>query len=699
LSQLDAMQARWDDAETLLAGWDGQLGKRAAELDGYLTELTDLTGLWERTKVQLVDAGVVPTLMERVDATLSGIQHARAAVTERRDAVLTLRNRVARERALAVEVRALIETRRVTLLGNLHVRDQPPLWSLYRVTPEEPMTERLRTLFVSERSDLREFVRSSRAGGPRALVVLGGILVAMGLLTRRGRRWQAEGRDLDGTSLLMERPISAALVLWALLLPWLHVPMVVRQLAYVVMVVPVARLLEPLVGRLIQPAVAFLVPLVVLDRWTELLSPVPELARPLFLALMVVGIAAIQWLRRAWASAAGVPAAGSARWWIDRLSRVGQGALGVAAVADVAGYRELASLLGDSTIASGYAALAIWVLTRVIDGLVAMALRSWPCTALRVVRQNQNRLLATARRCVHGVMVVAWLVVALHRFHLWGLVTDGGRAALDTPLHVGALVFTLGGALVFVLSVWASFVIARALRAVLEQEILSRVQLPRGIPYAISTFSSYAVLVAGVLMAFAAAGVDMSRLAIVFGALGVGVGLGLQEIVKDLVAGAVLLFERPIQLGDVVQMGDLNGDVRRIGLRSSTIHTFDGAEVIVPNSSLTTAQIVNWTLSDRARRVDLPVGVAYGTDPARVIALLEGLARKHPDVLEDPVPRALFTGFGDSALQFELRTWTNRVDQVSAFRSELGVAVNAALGEAGITVPFPQHDVHLRTPA
>ena len=109
------------------------------------------------------------------------------------------------------------------------------------------------------------------------------------------------------------------------------------------------------------------------------------------------------------------------------------------------------------------------------------------------------------------------------------------------------------------------------------------------------------------------------------------------------------------------------------------------AEVIVPNASLTSSQIVNWTLSDRMRRVDLPVGVAYGTDPSRVIALLEGLARKHPDVLEAPEPQALFMGFGESSLDFQLRSWTNRVDQTFSFRSELAVAVNAALTEAGIT--------------
>ena len=143
-------------------------------------------------------------------------------------------------------------------------------------------------------------------------------------------------------------------------------------------------------------------------------------------------------------------------------------------------------------------------------------------------------------------------------------------------------------------------------------------------------------------------------------------------------------------------LGTLSGDVRRIGLRSSTIHTADGAEVIVPNSALTSGQIVNWTLSDRLRRVDLPVGVAYGTDPHRVVALLVEVARKQRDVLEDPEPRALFVGFGAASLDFELRAWTTRVDDYLVLRSELAMSVHAGFAEAGIAVPLAQRMVRVQ---
>jgi small-conductance mechanosensitive channel len=147
----------------------------------------------------------------------------------------------------------------------------------------------------------------------------------------------------------------------------------------------------------------------------------------------------------------------------------------------------------------------------------------------------------------------------------------------------------------------------------------------------------------------------------------------------------------------MVEVGGITGQVKRIGIRSSTIRTAQGAEVIVPNADLISNRVVNWTFSDRRRRIEVKVGVAYGTDPERVLALLEGVARGHPDVLEEPAPQALFIGFGESSLDFELYAWSAAFDTAGSTQSELAIGVNRALGEAGIEIPFPQRDLHLRT--
>jgi small-conductance mechanosensitive channel len=168
--------------------------------------------------------------------------------------------------------------------------------------------------------------------------------------------------------------------------------------------------------------------------------------------------------------------------------------------------------------------------------------------------------------------------------------------------------------------------------------------------------------------------------------------------VSNFVAGLILLFERPIQVGDVVDVGALVGSVQRIGMRSSTVRTAEGAEVIVPNGDLISKSFINWTLSDRRRRIEIRVGVAYGTDPERVIALLLQAASDHPEALADPAPAAYFVGFGDSSLDFVLYVWAARFEQALALQSAVRRAVNRVLGEAGIEIPFPQRDVNLKSP-
>jgi small-conductance mechanosensitive channel len=210
----------------------------------------------------------------------------------------------------------------------------------------------------------------------------------------------------------------------------------------------------------------------------------------------------------------------------------------------------------------------------------------------------------------------------------------------------------------------------------------------------------YAIVCVGIIVALLVLGVNLDRVTVLGGALGVGVGFGLQNIVNNFVSGLIVLFERPVRVGDAIQIGDIQGVVRRIGIRASTVTGWEGAEVIVPNSMLVAQQVINWTPSVYRRRLDIPVNVAYGTAPEEVLKVLADVATAHPDVAAAPPPEALFLGFGDSALRFELRSWTARLDRHVAVKSELGVAVYAALRKAGMTIPFPQQEVRLhRAPA
>jgi small-conductance mechanosensitive channel len=199
------------------------------------------------------------------------------------------------------------------------------------------------------------------------------------------------------------------------------------------------------------------------------------------------------------------------------------------------------------------------------------------------------------------------------------------------------------------------------------------------------------------LLALVTLGFKLTNLTIIASALSVGIGFGLQTIVNNFVCGLILLFERPVKVGDIIQLGEQWATIRNIGLRATTIQTFDRSDIVVPNSDLITNQVTNWTLADRNMRLSLSVGVAYGSDVPMVLQTLEECTRENPHILKDPAPFIIFMGFRDSSLDFQLRVWIDDIDYINVVRSELNQGIDRKFRERGIEIPFPQRDLHLRS--
>lgn len=236
------------------------------------------------------------------------------------------------------------------------------------------------------------------------------------------------------------------------------------------------------------------------------------------------------------------------------------------------------------------------------------------------------------------------------------------------------------------------------LRRYFVRRILQRTRLEPPLQFAIAKIGGYVFIGLGFYIALQVVGLNLTSLAVVAGAVGVGVGLGLQNIVHNFVSGLIILAERPIAIGDRIEIGGVAGQVRKIRLRSTTVLTNDNIVYIVPNSDFITHTVINWSHGDPRVRIRLPVGVAYGTDTAKVEKLLLHVALGHPKVLREPAPSVFFTGFGESALSFELAVWTVEMTlQPRNFRSELFFAIEKIFRENHIEIPFPQRDLHLRS--
>lgn len=270
--------------------------------------------------------------------------------------------------------------------------------------------------------------------------------------------------------------------------------------------------------------------------------------------------------------------------------------------------------------------------------------------------------------------------------------------ALNTPL------LTLGGATItpwqiiylLVASIVLFFVASR-LKKWLVNTLLAKSTLDLGARIAIGTITKYLFILGGLVVLIQSIGIDLSTLTVAVGALGVGIGFGLQNITNNIVSGIIILFERPIKVGDRIEVGDISGDVINVSMRATTVVTNDNISVIVPNSEFISSRVINWSHNDRNVRFNIPVGVSYKEDPQRIKEILLSVANDNNAILKEPQPEVIFDEFGDSSINFILRVWTTKLIQTpQVLKSQLYFEIFKRFREGGIEIPFPQRDIHLK---
>lgn len=272
-------------------------------------------------------------------------------------------------------------------------------------------------------------------------------------------------------------------------------------------------------------------------------------------------------------------------------------------------------------------------------------------------------------------------------------------ALLKTPIfEAGGTAFTLLALLQILLLVVLLIYLSGKLRAWMAGRLLTRTGLDLGARQAVATITRYVVLLLGLLIILQTAGINLTTLNVLAGAVGIGVGFGLQNIISNFISGLIIMFERPIKIGDRIVVDDVEGDVVEIGARSTVVLTNDNINIIIPNSKFITENVVNWKYNDGTVRFKIPVGVAYGSDLRKIEKILLEVAAAEEDVLDDPAPVVRFMEFGDSSLNLELRAWSSSaVTRRGKLISALNFAIYEKFQEHDIEIPFPQRDLHIRS--
>ncbi|WP_258105551.1 mechanosensitive ion channel family protein [Marinoscillum sp. MHG1-6] len=262
--------------------------------------------------------------------------------------------------------------------------------------------------------------------------------------------------------------------------------------------------------------------------------------------------------------------------------------------------------------------------------------------------------------------------------------------------NLGEGAISMGTILYFAIAFFLLSFISKKLRRILVENVLTRTQLEPGVRASIGTVLRFLVIVIGSVIIIQTAGIDLSALSILAGALGVGIGFGLQNITDNFISGIIILFEKPIKVGDRIEVGDVQGDVMNISFRATEIRTNDNITIIVPNSEFISSQVINWSHNDRNIRFRIPVGVSYKEDPAKIKKILLAVAKDNPHVLDNPESTVLFDEYGDSSINFYLAVWTTtHTDKPRVLKSELYFEIFKRFGEEGVEIPFPQRDIHI----
>lgn len=267
-----------------------------------------------------------------------------------------------------------------------------------------------------------------------------------------------------------------------------------------------------------------------------------------------------------------------------------------------------------------------------------------------------------------------------------------------TLFNLGQAEFTLGILVYTILAFVVLLFVSAQIKRLLVRKIFPRYNIDIGVGESIATIIRYALVTVGIIIIIQSTGIDLSTLGLLVGALGVGIGFGLQNITSNFISGMIILFERPIKVGDRVEVGSVAGNIVRISARATTVITNDNIAIIVPNSDFINSKVINWSLNNRNVRFNFPVGVSYKEDPERVKRLLLEVANENPGVHQNPPPDVLFEEFGESSLNFNLRVWSSEYsDRPKVLKSQLYYAIFEKFKEHGVEIPFPQRDLHFKS--
>lgn len=683
----DSLRANWQPVNTQLQLWSSQLRALADQLDADNRAIVREEALWNAT-LQSADSAKLPEPVKLVvTQTWNALRAASQPLADRRAQVIVLQSELAEQSIRLQSSLDEIDRAERFQRRELFSFDSVPIWrfleeaasrsaaqgnarGFFEYSAQSPQLRHLAALQI--RLYLAAFIAS---------IVIAWILLRL-LRKRNAGVWETSSDpNIQALALALRRPVSCAVFLAAALNAAVlsDPPSWAVAFAGLSLLVPSLRLLPGLIANSLEHAVYLLVVAFVSGQMLAMIPNSSIWYRPSWLALQVATSILLWWLRGVLHARPG----GSGLWlpFLRILTFVGLGASLASVLCNVFGLVQLGQWLIQSVLASYYTAGIVRGIVVLLTGLLAAGLRADTVQNIPALATRSAAIEARVMNTLRVVSALSFLAVLLYVVGLWNPFQTRLDEVLDASFAMGAISISLRRLLAFAFAIVLAFVISASLRVLMETTVYPHTRYQPGERDAFSKIIHYGVLVIGFLFAFAAAGVQLSNIAILAGGLSVGIGLGLQQLVNNFVSGLILLFERPLQVGDLIAIGPTTGIVRNIGMRASVIRTFDGADVTVPNGDLLSGGVSNWSRDDARRRSEVKVRTAQEANPEEVIRVLLSLAKAHPGIAQESDITAVLDGFGDNSQDFTLRFWTEKpvaLAVASEIRSQIVEAFRAA---------------------
>jgi small-conductance mechanosensitive channel len=676
-----------------------QIRTQDLEKEGH--DLKEMADIWQLTSKKAIEEKAPRAIRERVKTLANEIKNVDKQVSNRLNILLVLQNQISKAQIRINSQTDRIKSAEKEMRNQLFVIDSPRLWDAFRA--EEDSLQLISQFQKSWEELIRSnvaFVRLNEKRFYLHLVIFALLIFLMIYLHRRNQRdnlFDEDDKALKASAYFVSRPFSAALLIALILSIWIYPEgtTAVSDFILLMLLFPVLRLIPGMLSIEARKPIYVLYGLFVIDVLQKNAIGFALFQRLLLLIVTLIAIVTLIWLIRP----KNEIYKKEDQYWpglLRKASPVLMLFLIGAFVANLIGSVSLASTITWGIVESSYILITLYIASLVATGLITVLIRRRRKRASQFVKTYALKMERWAFLTINLIAFIIWVRSTLKTFGFLQPFTDWFTEALTATWTAGTIEISVEAIFDFVVILIFTFVLVRMLRIFLDMEIFPRIKLPRGIPGAISMVVRYILVAAGIIIALSSLGINLGEFGLLAGALGVGLGFGLQNIIANFVSGLILAFERPIQVGDTVQVDTVFGNVQSIGVRSSTVKTFDGSEVIVPNADLISNRVTNWTLSDRRRRMELPVKVAFGHDPHQVLDLILSVAKEHPDVLEDPQPFSVFNGFGDNYLDFTLYYYIPTHLFFKA-KTEVALGVHDLIKSKGIDTPRPQRDVRMTT--